>query len=1159
MPADTLTCEHCGFANPAGARFCARCGKPQRAACPECGTPIVPGARFCAGCGVPVPGGEPTGAPHASPVLVSEARKVVTVLFADVVGSTGLTEHLDPEEAREVVGMFYRVVQHAVERYGGSVANLLGDAVLAVFGLPVAHEDDPERAVRAALAIRDAMPALNDQLAASHGVRLAVRVGLNTGEVVAASGSTFDRDFLVSDAVTTAARLQQAATPGAIVVGERTFRLTQDAIAYRPLPPLEVKGKRAPLAVWEATAPLPEPAEGRRRVAPLIGRHAELGILRHHYSRCRDESIAQLVTVFGQPGVGKSRLLREFLADVRDSAPPPAVLRGRSVAFGEHVGSHALIDILRAHAGVMDTDAAPVLREKVSAWLRETVDRPEAVLDDLLLTFGAGGDDADPETRRRRLFAAWAAVLEGLAARGPVVLAFEDLHWADEGLLDFVEWVNAELEALPLFVICLARPDLLERRPMWGAGRRNASTINLTPLRPEEAERLVAELSSQGLAPELRQAIAQRAEGNPLFVEELVRMLLEGGPPGAAIPDTVQAVITARIDRLPPLERRVVQAAAVVGRSFWPSAVAALAGTTPEETARAIDDLIAKELVVRRHHSAVAGEAEYAFRHILMRDVAHGMLPRAQRQRAHLAAAHWLEATLGERGEEIVEILAEHIRLGGDDARAFHYLLRAAAKARRLYLSTDALRLYAQAEEAAQRAAIPEAARIELFVGRGEVYQLLGEYPAAMREFERGLAAARAAGDHRAETLLESRVGLIHHRELRPEEAQRHYARAEALARQAGDDHQLGLALVDLANVDWDFGRLRHDDGRLAEGIALLRRAGHADSLARGLNLLCMARFGAGDAPGAITAAEEALAVARAAGEKSREATSLSYLAVINSFWGRYEASVRHGEAAIAIARQIGDRRRVAFTLSFIAHSTLALGDWGTGIRLLEESLPLVREVARIHLPFALVYLATTYHFLGRDDRVRPLMDEARRVVAPNPSWRMVALSAAALAAYANGRAEEVVALAGEAMSLPFGIFIPDDGEVLLPLGDALLGLRRFDDLARLLALVRPTAERFGASPQLAALKILDAHLARSGGDAGRARLLLDEALALARSCGDVYTQWRGLEARLALDGRAEDREALRALIDGIAGTLPDALRAALLAGPATAALRGAP
>ncbi|MDR7420307.1 MAG: tetratricopeptide repeat protein [Armatimonadota bacterium] len=1078
------------------------------------------------------------------PALSAEARKVVTILFADLVGSTGLTEQLDVEAAREVVGKFYRMVQDAVERFGGAVANLLGDAVLAVFGLPAAHEDDPERAVRAGLAIRDAMPALNEHLVGAHGVRLAVRVGINTGEVVAASGSTFDRDFLISDAVTTAARLQQTVAPGLVVVGERTHRLTEGTIRYRALPPLEVKGKATALAVWAADAPKPEPEDLRRVAAPLIGRHGEMGILRHLYARSRDESVVHLVTIFGQPGVGKSRLVREFLAEAGKSQPMPLVLRGRNVAFGEHIGFQALLDILRGHAGVQDTDAPAVVRSKVEKWLTSAVGTTPELLEGLLLTFGGETGPVDPGNRRRQLFDAWTTVLSRLAEHQPVVLALEDLHWADDGLLDLIEWLSDHLHTVRVFMVCLARPELLERRPTWGGGRRNASTIDLLPLRTEEAEQLVVALSSQGLGPELRQMITQRAEGNPLFVEEIVRMLLEGGGPAASIPDTVQAVLTARIDRLPRDERRALQAAAAVGRSFWASAVAVLAGLSPEATHRALDGLVAKELIARRSQSAIAGEPEYAFRHILTRDVAYGMLPRGQRQRAHLEAARWLESRLGERVEDAVEILAEHLRLAGEDAQAARYLARAASKARRLYANADAIRLYDQAEEAAVRAGLSPSDRAGISLGRGEVYELMGRYAEALAQFDRGLALAREAQHMALEASLENRLGLIHHREFRLREARTHFERAAALARNVGDDHLLGLSLIDLANVDWDMGALPEGDPRLTEAIALLRRTGHRSSLARGLNLLCMARYAAGDAPGAIAAAHEALDAARDAGDKSREATSLSYLSVVNTFWGRHHDALRDGEAAIALADQIGDRRRKAFALTFVAHSRIALGDWGAGMRLLEESLPLVREVARIHLPFLLAVLGSLYCFIGDEERARTLLEETRDLETYHASWRMILILARIYAARIAGDPALRRALVDELLSLPWGLFIADDGEITLPLGEELLEQGRVDDARRLVHERRADFERWGAPPHLAGLALLAARLAAHDGHRDRAVALVDDALRLGESVEDSLTILRARELRVRLTTDPSDRGAFERLIAAIATTLPADLAA---------------
>ncbi len=1163
-----MRCWNCGSENPTGAKFCANCGKPLRGVCPECGTEVAEGSRFCPNCGIalsPAPG-RAAEAPQplserggsSGPVLTAESRKVVTILFTDLVSSTALTERLDPEDARQVVQKFYEMVEHAITRwYEGTVANLLGDAVLAVFGLPVSHEDDPERAVRAGLAIRDAMPVLNGHLSATYRVELAVRVGINTGEVVAASGSTFERDFLVSDAVTVAARLQQTMEPGAVVVGERTYRLTRDAIQYRELPPMEVKGKPVPLRVWQAVAPLPERADVRRAAAPMVGRHAELGLLQHHYQRSRDDQVVQLVTVFGQPGVGKSRLLREFLAEVRETAPAPLMLRGRSVAFGGQVGYHALIDILRSQAELLDTDPPGAVREKLDRWLHDVLPQPPGVLDDLLLVFNTPDTAAmDPSVLRRRLFDAWHALVTALASDRPVILAMEDLHWADDGVLDLVESLTRSVEPIALLVICLARPDLLERRPNWGGGRRNAVGLDLAPLRPAETEQLVASLSSEALAPDLRQAVAQRAEGNPLFAEELVRMLLEGSTPGADIPDTVQAVLTARIDRLPPDERKVLQAASIMGRAFWPSAVSPIAGIADAEVSGMLDKLVGKELILRHPRSSVAGETEYAFRHILTRDVAYNLLPRSARQRAHLEAAAWLRFRFAGREEEVVEILAEHFRLGGDDSQAAGYLRRAAAKARRLYANTDALRLSDEALAAAERAGVPPGERARIYRDRGEVHQLLGQYAASLDDFNTGLALSQQAEDRRLEGILENRIGLIYHREAQFDDAAAHFTRAATLAREAGDDLTLGQSLVDLANIDWDRKTMRPDHPALVEGLQFLRAAGDQASLARALNLLSMSHIGEGTGGAAIRAAEEALAAAQAAGDKSKEATSLSYLSRIHGFLDDYEDAIRYGKEAARLADEIGDRRRKAYCLSFIGEPSVALGRWGEAISLLETDLPLVREVAKVLIPWPHMYLGLVYLHAGLPDRAREIFRGGMEAPAQyRAGWPPIA--AVCRMHYGRLTGSEVEVRKGRDIILRFprGTFVPADGEVLIAGGEVLADTCRPEDLRRLIEESRPGIERLGSRAHVAALRAVEADLAKKQGEEDSALTLLDQALELARSCGNVIVEWHASEARLRIRPNDDDIQGLRTLFARIGASLPPDLRAGFEANPRVAAI----
>jgi class 3 adenylate cyclase/tetratricopeptide (TPR) repeat protein len=1151
-----LACGSCGFANPPTAKFCVNCGQPQKAVCPECGAVRVEGAKFCANCGIRLEGAASAPTVEA-PVLTAEARKVVTVLFADLVSSTSLVEQQDPEEARQVARKFYDVVQHVVERwFDGTVANLLGDAVLAVFGFPVAHEDDPERAVRAGLSIRDAMPVLNTHLATTHGVRLAVRVGINTGEVVAASGSTFDHDFLISDAVTAAARLQQTVAPGMVVVGERTYRLTRDTVEYRDLSPLVVKGKSTALPVWEAVAPLPEHATTRRVSAPLVGRHAELGLLRHLYQRSQDDARLHLVTILGEPGVGKSRILREFLAEIRDADPPPQVLRGRSVSFGGHIGYHALLDILRSQAGLLDTDAPDQVHAKLRTWLGQALPERGGLLEGLLLTFGAPSETTDPVVQRHRLFESWQALLGGLAASRPVIVALEDLHWADDGVLDLVQQITQRASAVPLFLISVARPELLERRPNWGGDRRNATIIDLAPLRPREAEQLVAALGSQGLSPEVRAIVAQRAEGNPLFVEELVRMLLETSTPGTTIPDTVQAVLTARIDRLPPRERRTLQAAAVIGRTFWPSAVLPIAGLSAAETTEAIDALIAKDLLVPRPHSTIADEPEYAFRHILTRDVAYNLLPKSQRQRAHAEAARWVAERLRDRIEEVVEILAEHLRLSGDDARASPYLHRAGNKARRLYANADAVQFFTQALEAATKAGLPPQQVAAIHRDRGEVNQLCGDYRAALADLEQALRAARQADDRGLQAVVENRIGLIHHRDFRLEDAETHFARAVALARAAGDRHTQGQSLIDLANIAWDRGLMNPDHPAMREGLDLLRSSGDRSGLARGLNLLSMGHIGAGNGAEAIAALEEALAAARGTGDKSKEATSLSYLCVVHGFLGHYDEALPYGHAALKQAQEIGDRRRVAGARFFLGRVQFNQGAWGEAVQRLEESLQLSQEILRIQLPWVAFYLGMARQVLGDAAGARRVWATGAGLETRSPAWRQVVLLCAINLARLEDDAAAGSRALDEFLGLPWGVFLPSDGDSLLPVGEALLDAGRFDDLRRFAAQRRPGIERLAAPQYLAAAEILDAHLATQTGDTGAAIAHLDRAIRWSEQSADALRGWRAHELRWQMCHDPNDREALRTLLQRVASGLPVDLREAFLATPHAVILR---
>jgi class 3 adenylate cyclase/tetratricopeptide (TPR) repeat protein len=618
-------------------------------ACPECGEENPDRARFCLACGTAL------AAPEAP---VREERKVVTVLFADLVGFTSTAERLDPEEVRALQAPYWARVRSELERYGGTVEKFIGDAVMALFGAPTAHEDDPERAVRAAITIRDAIGGEDG---------LQVRVGVTTGEALVALGArpAEGEGMASGDVVNTASRLQSAAPPNGILVDETTYRATERAIEYRELAPVEAKGKTEPIPVWEAQRPRWRFGVdvAQRGPAELVGRREELDLLTDALARARRERASQLVTLVGVPGIGKSRLVYELSREV-DADPELIYWRqGRSLPYGEGVTFWALAEMVKSHAGILESDSAgeaeAKLRAVVGELFADAVD-VDWVLGHMQPLVGLGGEPEVGGDHRAEVFAAWRKFFEALAERHPLVLVFEDLQWADDGLLDFVDHVVEWASGVPLLCVCTSRPELLERRPDWGGGKRNATTISLSPLSDTETARLFALLLEQSVLPaDVQSALLARAGGNPLYAEEYVRMVQERGQT-AELPESVQGIIAARLDALPVEEKDLLQDAAVVGKIIWVGALAQIVGLARWTIEERLHALERKEFVRREQHSSVAGETEYAFRHILVRDVAYGQIPRARRAEKHRAAAKWIESLASGRGEEHAELLAHH-------------------------------------------------------------------------------------------------------------------------------------------------------------------------------------------------------------------------------------------------------------------------------------------------------------------------------------------------------------------------------------------------------------------------------------------------------------------------------------------------------------------
>jgi predicted ATPase/class 3 adenylate cyclase len=619
--------------------------------------------------------GTPLAAEHA---VGREERKVVTVFFADLVGFTGRAEQLDPEDVRAMLSPYYARVRSEIERFGGTVEKFIGDAVMAVFGAPVAHEDDPERAVRAALAAREAVQELNE---ANPALDLHVRIAVNTGEaVVALDARPAEGEGMVAgDVVNTAARLQAAAPVDGILVGESTYRATERALEYAEAEPVQAKGKAEPIPVWEALGARARYGidVSQRGGAPLVGRQEELRFLADALARVRRDGSTQLLTLVGVPGIGKSRLVWE-LAQAVDADPDLFVFwrQGRSLPYGEGVAFWALGEMVKAQAGILETDSAEAAEAKLVETLGD-VFSDEATLpwveSHLRPLVGLAYEGELGGDRRDEAFAAWRRFFEALAERRPLVLVFEDLHWADDNLLDFVDYLVDWATDSPLLVIGTARPELLERRPGWGGGKPNASTVSLSPLTEDEIARLLGSLLEQPVMPaEVQAPLLAQAGGNPLYAEEYARMISERGvapADGAALPETVQGIIAARLDALSAEEKALIQDAAVIGKVFWSGALAAmneLQRWTVEERLHALER---KEFVRRERRSSVATETEYAFRHVLVRDVAYGQVPRSQRAEKHRRAAEWIEGLTTDR-EDRAEMLAYHYSSALEFARA---------------------------------------------------------------------------------------------------------------------------------------------------------------------------------------------------------------------------------------------------------------------------------------------------------------------------------------------------------------------------------------------------------------------------------------------------------------------------------------------------------
>jgi class 3 adenylate cyclase/tetratricopeptide (TPR) repeat protein len=833
--------------------------------CDRCGRENPDGFRFCGACGASL---TPAGAG------LEQERKVISALFCDLVGFTSRAEAMDPEDVHGLLRAYYATVRRRFENFGGTVAKFIGDAVFVLYGAPRAHGDDPERAVRAALAGLDAVAEMN---AAHPELDLHVHIGVTTGEALITFGPQPDESggLAWGDILNTAARLEAAAPADTILVDDATYRATRDTIEYALAEPIHAKGKAEPVPVWQPIAPRARMglALGEAASQPLVSRGPEMALLLGLLDGVRGSRAPQLVTITGEAGIGKSRIVFELFRRI-DKLPDLVTFRlGRSPPYPEGVSFWALGEIVKGQAGILESDGAAAAADKLHAAVRELVpitaeaSRIEGHLRSLVGLGDAAQAGAD---QRGATFAAWRHFLEALARRGPLVLVFEDVQWADDGLLDFIEHLAGWARDVPMLIIATARPELLERRPTW-ADKQFATALALPPLSDDETRELVDALAGDDAMPaEMTDAIVGNASGNPLYSVEFVRMLADrgllghpgtrgGSTPLAALslPESLRGIIAARLDSLSAEDKALVHGAAVIGRVVWPGALSAITGRPRRWITERLTELEEREFVQSVARPSVAGELEYRFRHVLIRDVAYNEIPRLRRGEIHRKTAEWLASLSPDRTSDRAEMLAHHYecaydlaRAGGGDAGALVDPARLAlrdAGDRALSLNAfPAAARYFRAALDLWPVDDPERPSLLFRLGKSTYYA----ETAGTQILEEARDALLAAGHHATAAEAEAFLAKLAHHQGRRERLAEHLDRAVALVDPLGPSQSKAEVLVDYAN---HLAIAREDERAIAaatQALDIATSLGLRELEASALSMIGLSRGWSGDLGG---------------------------------------------------------------------------------------------------------------------------------------------------------------------------------------------------------------------------------------------------------------------------------------------------------------------
>jgi class 3 adenylate cyclase/tetratricopeptide (TPR) repeat protein len=908
--------------------------------CPNCGQENPDIARYCLACATALSETERSGEGM-------EERKIVSVLFCDLVGFTALSDRADPEDVRARLRPYHARVRQEIERFGGTMEKFIGDAVMAVFGAPVSHEDDAERAVRSGLRILEAIEELNR----THpGISLAVRVGVNTGEAVVslAASQREGESIAVGDVVNTASRLQSIAPAGGVVVGEATYWATRDQFDYEQLEHVTVKGKAKPIHVWRAAAArrgirsYPEPFG----LLPFFDRDDELELLTRTFGRAVRERSVQVVTLMGEPGAGKTRLVREFSHVVQTPDETVTWRYGRCLPYGEGITFWPLGEIVKAQARILESDtpqeALTKLDAAVEALLQDSAEQ-EWVRVRLAPLVGITQPEA-VSTEQSETYAAWRRFLEAMASAGSLVLIFEDLHWADRAMLEFLKHLADWSTDVPMLVLCTARPELYERQPGWGGGMRNSTTVSLSPLADKEIKGLVsALLVGAETDPTVHELVLERAGGNPLYAEEFARMLTDRhleseqiSDADTAFPESIHAIIAARLDTLSPDRKAFLQDASVVGRVFWSGAVAFMAGIDEREVREHFHDLARKELVRPARASSIKDQAEYTFWHALIRDVAYAQIPRSARARKHRQMAEWMVTSSGDRVADHAELLAHHYRQALD-------LTRAAGDV---------------------------AATVELQELAGRFVEMAGDRAL-------GLDARRAA-EHFADALellpLDSprRAGAMAKsaeasvRVGRFEEAERTYGKAIDDLIGQGQPRAAGAAMVKLANLYWHRGETARCRAVLNEAIAVLEREEPGPELIAAYTELANDKIVLGLYEEALQWAKRALSLMDQLGVKEQAPSALSVQGMARWYMGD-PTGIDDLRDALDMATALGIGRDAARLQAILGEFLWVTEGPQIGLAATEEAIGLAEHRGNADLAMAF-----------RAERLPPLFDLGR-------------------------------------------------------------------------------------------------------------------------------------------------------------------------------------